>query len=86
MSNANCSLKQVILLCLKMASNVSRCWYEPEFYDMSLGRTHDHATSGREIHDRDTPGLWFRELSHERPRTLTALDQAKRIESIQGSP
>src|ERR1700692_3354236 len=69
-----------------MASNVSRGWLEPELNDMSFGRTHDQATSVGEIHDRDGPGRWSGELSYKRARTLTSLDQAERIEVIQGCP
>lgn len=69
-----------------MASNVSRGWLEPELNDMSFGRTHDQATSGGEIHDRDCPWLWSKELSDKRTRTLTSLDQTERIEGLQGRP
>ncbi len=65
-----------------MASNVSRGWLEPELNDMSFGRTHDQATSGGEIHDRDCPWLWSKELSDKRTRTLTSLDQTERIEGL----
>src|ERR1700746_682626 len=69
-----------------MASNMSRGWHEPELNDMSPGRTDDQATSGGKINHGDDQGLWPRELSHKRTRTLTTFDQTERIERLQGRP